>query len=73
MAITSKINIDIDSAAFAAFQDKFDKYKAALDKTPAAGRGGFSPFGERGAGWRSRSGLRWMAGQFEFQQWVEAV
>jgi hypothetical protein len=25
MAIASKINIDIDSAAFAAFQDKFDK------------------------------------------------
>jgi len=39
MAITSKINIDIDSAAFAAFQEKFDKYKAALDKTPAAWKG----------------------------------
>jgi len=39
MAISSKINIDVDSAAFAAFQDKFDKYKAALDKTPAAWRG----------------------------------
>jgi hypothetical protein len=33
------LNIDVDSAAFAAFQDKFDKYKAALDKTPAAWRG----------------------------------
>src|SRR5205807_4607315 len=39
MAISSKINIDVDSAAFAAFKDKFDKYKAALDKTPAAWRG----------------------------------
>jgi hypothetical protein len=29
MAIASKINIDIDSAAFTAFQEKFDKYKEA--------------------------------------------
>jgi hypothetical protein len=36
MAISSKINIDVDSAAFAAFQDKFDKYKASLEKTDRA-------------------------------------
>jgi hypothetical protein len=34
MAISSKINIDVDSAAFRAFKEKFDQYKAALDKTP---------------------------------------
>jgi hypothetical protein len=39
MAISSKINIDVDSAAFASFQEKFNKYKAALDATPAAWRG----------------------------------
>ena len=38
MAIASKINIDIDSAAFTAFQEKFDKYKEAFDKTPAVWR-----------------------------------
>ncbi len=36
MAIAS--NIDVDSAAFAAFQDKFNQFKAALDKTPAQWR-----------------------------------
>lgn len=39
MAIASKISIDVDSAAFAAFREKFDKYKEALDKTPAMWRG----------------------------------
>jgi hypothetical protein len=27
MAISSRINIDVDSAAFRSFQEKFDKYK----------------------------------------------
>jgi len=36
MAISSKISIEVDSAAFAAFQEKFAKYKQALDATPAA-------------------------------------
>ena len=38
MAISSKISIDVDGAAFTAFQEKFDKYKEALDKTPAQWR-----------------------------------
>jgi hypothetical protein len=40
MAVSSKIEIAVDSAAFSAFQEKFDKYRAALDKTPGgvAGR-----------------------------------
>jgi hypothetical protein len=39
MAIASNISIDVDSAAFRAFQEKFDKYKAALDKTLGGWRG----------------------------------
>jgi hypothetical protein len=35
MAISSKISIDVDSAAFAAFEEKFDKYKEALGHHPA--------------------------------------
>jgi hypothetical protein len=35
MAISSKISIDIDSAAFRAFQEKFDKCKEALGHHPA--------------------------------------
>lgn len=38
VVISSKISIDIDSAAFHALQEKFDKYKEALDKTSAAWR-----------------------------------
>jgi hypothetical protein len=30
MAISSKISIDVDGAAFRAFQEKFDQYKAGL-------------------------------------------
>jgi hypothetical protein len=36
MAITSKIDIDVDSAEFLALKTAFDKYETALKKMPAA-------------------------------------
>jgi hypothetical protein len=36
MSITSKIDIDVDSAEFLALKAAFDKYETALKKMPAA-------------------------------------
>jgi orotate phosphoribosyltransferase-like protein len=36
MAISSQINIDVDSAEFLALKTAFDKYETAVKKMPAA-------------------------------------